>query len=155
MLRQAMVNFPDAPIQNPADFSTIAVFFWQLGGCVKRSRRRPNDNANLAPKATSVAVGQHIALSTFINDVPCNIPNEAAVTIIAAGLTNLLESVSSSEDLAALLSIWNTTITRIMLFSLAMVCMAVHFTLEMEWLHAQKIATERKEESTNLMMEDI
>lgn len=64
--------------------------------------------------------------------------------VIAAGALNL-QTVSSSPAVVAFLrSIWNTAISRTMIFSLAMLCGAIPFTLAMEWLNAKRIAEERK-----------
>ncbi|KAI9878025.1 MAG: hypothetical protein M1830_002145 [Pleopsidium flavum] len=118
---QVVLHEDDVPTGN-----AIAVFAWQLGGAV------------------SIAVGQTITISTILDSLPSLVPGLSPAAVIAAGAINLPGIAPSPAALDSLRSIWNTAISRAMIFSLAMLCAAVPFTLGMEWLNAKNIASGRK-----------
>jgi hypothetical protein len=101
-------------------------------------------------RAVSIAVGQTITISTILESVPKELPAISPAAVIAAGAIHLPDIAPSPGTLAILRSIWNTGISRAMIFSLAMVCAALPLTLGMEWLNAKKIARERGREREDL-----
>ena len=104
-------------------------------------------STNSRPSAISIAIGQTITLSTFVNRLPHDFSNGLTATMIATGLTNSSQLALSPKDLDILRATWNLAIARTMFLALAMVCMAVPCTLAMEWLNAKQIAQVRAAES--------
>lgn len=95
----------------------------------------------MVARAVSIAAGQTITLSTILDDLPHVLPGLSSAAVIAAGATGLPAVAPSLIALNSLRSIWNTAISRAMIFSLAMACMALPFTLGMEWLNAKRATT--------------
>lgn len=145
--RQAMVNLQMSISRISAHITAIAVFAWQLGGYVTPKRHLEIIALTCRPSAISIAIGQTITLSTFVNRIPHDFPNGLAATMIATGPTSSLHSALSPKDLDILRGIWNLAVTRTMFLALAMVCMALPCTLAMEWLNAKEIADAREAES--------
>lgn len=95
-------------------------------------------------RAISIAAGQTITLGTIMDKVPFLTPDISPAAVIAVGAIGLPGIASSPNELVNLRIIWNTAISRVMIFSLAMVCAALPVTIGMEWLNAKKIASARK-----------
>ena len=106
----------------------------------------PDSNyADRNSRAIAIAVGQTITVNTLYKALPEQLPNLSIAAVIAAGAANVPAVASTPHVLEILRQIWNTAISRTLLFSLATVCAAVPFTVGMEWLNAKEVAKSRKE----------
>ncbi|KAI7780662.1 hypothetical protein LA080_015821 [Diaporthe eres] len=120
----------DVPVGN-----AIAVLFYQLGGSL------------------FISVGQNISISTIIDLVPRVLPRLSPERVIGDGATHLEAIATNPTDLALLRAVWNTSITRTMILSTAVVGASIPFTMGMEWLNAVKISQERNKASELLRQE--
>lgn len=120
----------DIPVGN-----AIAVLFYQLGGSL------------------FISVGQNITISTIIDLVPKVLPRLSPERVIGEGATHLEAIATNAKDLALLRDVWNTSITRTMILSAAVVGASIPFTMGMEWLNAVKISQERNK-ATELLKQE-
>ena len=144
MFQQAMVSLQICVLKALLISQQLQPFLRSLAGMLQSAVGE--DNADYIASAISIVVGQTITLSTINTGVRREFSERMAITIIAAGPTNLSESAFPPKDISVLRSIWNTAVIRTMFLALAMACMAIPCTLGMEWLNAKKIAAERKAE---------
>ncbi|KAE8383845.1 major facilitator superfamily domain-containing protein [Aspergillus bertholletiae] len=106
--------------------NAIAVFVWQLGG------------------ALAIAISQTISLNNILREVPRQIPELSPERVMAWGASNLPALAPTADALIKLRSIWCTSVSHVMIFALACICVSVLFTGGMERLNAKQVANERR-----------
>ncbi|XRM38534.1 hypothetical protein ABZX51_001939 [Aspergillus tubingensis] len=118
---QVVLNDDDIPIGN-----AITVFFSQLGAAI------------------AVAIGESIFETSVAHQVRTSHLPIAAETVIAAGPTGLRSLTTDATILRALQGAYAYGIRAVMDFGLAAACLAVPFSLAMEWRDVKKEAASKR-----------
>ena len=95
--------------------------------------------SNIFKRAIAIAIGQNVLVNSLLKEVPKYTDKVPPEAVVKAGALNLVNLTTSTSILTLLREAYGKAIQNLMFYSLVTACLALPFTLGMQWLKIKKV----------------